>query len=113
MRVVQKVGPFWGISGLGLNDGLMNIFVFMLTITSIIGGLGGLAQVQFRPLLAYSSLGQTGWIGLIVLLQVNFFIVYILVYRILLRGLLLSLHVLNAYKIVDVPGTISRGSLII
>jgi NADH:ubiquinone oxidoreductase subunit 2 (subunit N) len=60
LRVVQKVGPFWGVSGLGMPFWLVDSFVVFLAITSVIGALGGLAQVQFRPLLAYSSLGQTG-----------------------------------------------------
>lgn len=54
------MGPFWGISGLGVSCWLVDSFVIFLVTTSLVGALGGLAQVQFRPLLAYSSLGQTG-----------------------------------------------------
>jgi len=58
--VVQKVGPFWGVSGLGFRGFLINFFGVFLVLTSVVGAIGGFAQVQFRPLLAYSSLGQTG-----------------------------------------------------
>nr|AJC10854.1 NADH deshydrogenase subunit 2 [Macoma balthica] len=104
LSVVQKVGPFWGISGLGVSCWLVDSFIIFLVITSLVGALGGLAQVQFRPLLAYSSLGQTGWMGLIALLSVDLFFFYMILYTILLVGLLLTLHIINSYSVVNIPG---------
>lgn len=84
--------------------------VFFLILTSLVGAFGGIAQVQFRPLLAYSSLGQTGWIGLICILNLELFVVYILLYTCLLGGLLCALHLMNCYVVVDVPGwSYSKG----
>lgn len=110
LSVVQKVGPFWGLSGLGLGDIMMNLVLILLVITSLIGSLGGLAQTQFRPLLGYSSLGQSGWIGLICVLSVNLFLIYILIYSILLSGLLISLHVINSFNVNNIVGDVnSKG----
>ncbi len=60
LSVVQKVGPFWALSGLGLIGFSIFFLLSFFILTSVIGAFGGIAQVQFRPLLAYSSLGQTG-----------------------------------------------------
>lgn len=57
---MQKLGPFWAISGLGFEGWLAGALIFILALTSLVGALGGLAQVQFRSLLGYSSLGQAG-----------------------------------------------------
>lgn len=92
--------------------GVPAFFLFSLFIfTSVIGAFGGIAQVQFRPLLAYSSLGQTGWMGMICIYNVNLFVVYIVLYRWLLGGLLCGLHFINAYSVVNVPGWSYRKGL--
>jgi len=102
--VVQKLGPFWVVSGLGIRSWLTSLLIFFLVLTSIVGAFGGIAQVQFRPLLAYSSLGQTGWMGIICMLNLELFILYIILYSCLLGGLLCALHIINSYSVVDVPG---------
>nr|YP_009642908.1 NADH dehydrogenase subunit 2 [Gari elongata]QCQ20472.1 NADH dehydrogenase subunit 2 [Gari elongata] len=112
LSVVQKLGPFWALGGLGLSGyGLLG-FMSTLVLTSVVGAFGGLAQVQFRPLLAYSSLGQTGWIGLVVMLSSELFLYYIVLYSLLLAGLLWGLNLLNSYSILSIPGwSFSKGVL--
>lgn len=40
----------------------LNIIIFtIVTLRSILGGVGGLNQTQLRPLLAYSSIGHISW----------------------------------------------------
>lgn len=90
---------------------MLERFLFFLIITSVVGGLGGLAQTQFRPLLAYSSLGQTGWMGLVAILSLKVFVMYIFLYMLLLRGLLSALHLINSYITLDVPGSIGRKGI--
>nr|QID02648.1 NADH dehydrogenase subunit 2 [Scrobicularia plana] len=107
LSVTQKVGPFWGISGLGLTSWVLESALFFLIMTSVVGGFGGLAQTQFRPLLAYSSLGQTGWMGLVCLLSLKVFVLYMILYSVLLSGLLSVLHMINSYSIYNVPGSLS------
>lgn len=85
---------------------------FIVVLTSVVGAVGGLAQVQFRPLLAYSSLGQTGWIGLLSLVQPELFLLYFLLYGLILVGLLTGLNLINSYSLVRVPGwRLSKGLL--
>nr|YP_006576384.1 NADH dehydrogenase subunit 2 [Iridona iridescens]AEV94278.1 NADH dehydrogenase subunit 2 [Iridona iridescens] len=111
LSVVQKVGPFWAVSGLGFGGLFFLFFSIFLVWTSIVGAFGGIAQVQFRPLLAYSSLGQTGWMGLICMMNLNLFVIYMFLYSWLLGGLLCSLHIINSYSVVDVPGWCSSKGL--
>nr|YP_009431973.1 NADH dehydrogenase subunit 2 [Donax vittatus]ATA66422.1 NADH dehydrogenase subunit 2 [Donax vittatus] len=99
LGVVQKIGPFWGLSGIGLSMGMLYFFFFMSTITSLVGAIGGLAQTQIRPLLSYSSLGQTGWMGLILMNDLEVFLGYLLIYSGLLGGLLLGLNMINHYTV--------------
>ncbi len=111
LRVVQKVGPFWVISSLGLDAFFIKGFVLFLVITSLVGSFGGIAQVQFRPLLAYSSLGQTGWIGIIAVLNLDLFVLYMRLYIILLGSLLFVLHEINSYRIFNLPGWANNKGL--
>lgn len=86
--------------------------IILLVSTSIVGAFGGLAQVQFRPLLAYSSLGQAGWIGLVVLIRAQLFLWYICLYRFILVGLILGLNAINSYRLIQIPGWSLRKGLI-
>ena len=84
--------------------------ILSLIITSLVGAIGGLAQVQFRPLLAYSSLNQTGWMGFVALITPVGFLYYMGLYSLLLGGLLIRLHLINSYKVYDLPNwDVSKG----
>lgn len=89
---------------MGFRCYVIDVFVFLLVVTSLVGAFGGLAQVQFRPLLAYSSLGQTGWIGLVCLLRVELFILYMGLYTTILGGLLLVLNLVKTYRVTNGSG---------
>nr|YP_006576396.1 NADH dehydrogenase subunit 2 [Hiatula diphos]YP_009642896.1 NADH dehydrogenase subunit 2 [Hiatula acuta]AEV94290.1 NADH dehydrogenase subunit 2 [Hiatula diphos]QCQ20460.1 NADH dehydrogenase subunit 2 [Hiatula acuta] len=104
LSITQKLGPFWALGGLGLSGMVLSGLMSAMVFTSVVGAFGGLAQVQFRPLLAYSSLGQTGWIGLVVMLSSELFLYYIVLYSLLLVGLLLGLNSLNSYSVSSVAG---------
>ena len=56
----QKIAPLVLImSSFGSNVLFLSVIG---VLGSIVGGFGGIAQSQFRPLLAYSSIGHIGWI---------------------------------------------------
>jgi len=60
-----------------------DFFVFVGVLSRVVGGIGGLNQTQFRPLLGYSSIGHMGWI--LVSIRVSsgvrfiYFFIYILI----------------------------------
>nr|YP_009971642.1 NADH dehydrogenase subunit 2 [Colochirus quadrangularis]QNG57237.1 NADH dehydrogenase subunit 2 [Colochirus quadrangularis] len=57
----QKIAPFFILSLINLNSP-NEITLFSATISILIGGWGGLNQTSIRKILAYSSIGQLGWI---------------------------------------------------
>nr|YP_010447201.1 NADH dehydrogenase subunit 2 [Donax dysoni]UTM92209.1 NADH dehydrogenase subunit 2 [Donax dysoni] len=104
LSVMQKIGPFWGVSGLGMSYMLVSVFLLLAVITSLVGAVGGLAQVHFRPLLAYSSLGQMGWMSCILFLNLEMFIAYMFLYSLLLIALLMGLNMMSNQSINESPG---------
>ena len=99
----QKIAPLWIL----VENLSNNSFIILLAaLNAIIGGIGGLAQTEIRPLLAYSSIGHIGWI----LYTINFsnwvIIIYFLSYA-------LHLYVLiNLFKKakIDTPKDLSLTS---
>ena len=78
--------------------------MLIAVITSLVGAVGGIAQTQFRSLLAYSSLGQAGWIVIISLFSVELFLIYVLLYSLLLSGLLCGLNRIRREEVTKIVG---------
>lgn len=57
----QKIAPLIILSSSNIIPNSF-IIIFLGSIGSVVGGIGGLNQTQLRPLLAYSSIGHLGWI---------------------------------------------------
>nr|YP_009003690.1 NADH dehydrogenase subunit 2 [Iwatanemertes piperata]AHB53115.1 NADH dehydrogenase subunit 2 [Iwatanemertes piperata] len=61
----QKLAPFFLLFGV-LSD-FFYLFLFFACVSSLVGGVGGVGQVQLRVLMGYSSINHLGWmIGLLV-----------------------------------------------
>lgn len=60
LRTWQKFGLFYVISGVGLGGMLLEVFIIRATFTRVVGAIGGIGQVYFRVILAYSSLVHSG-----------------------------------------------------
>lgn len=57
----QKIGPL-AIISYTLHIWNPTALLFAVTISAIVGRLGGLSQTQIRPLIAYSSISHIAWI---------------------------------------------------
>jgi len=86
--ILQKLIPLVIISCL-INGACPSYILFFCVLGSIIGGLGGLNQINLRYLLAYSSIGHLGWILIGCLTSINILIIYYLVYIIISRSIIL------------------------
>nr|QWS05427.1 NADH dehydrogenase subunit 2 [Cultellus attenuatus] len=106
----QKILPIWLISGMGLGGNLFNILAVCCVITALVGGIGGLGQVYFRPLIGYSSLVHSGWMVLLAVVSFFSIVVYLVVYSIILLGLLYSLSLSHSYCLQHIPGLFVNGS---
>nr|YP_009108162.1 NADH dehydrogenase subunit 2 [Panopea globosa]AIU56071.1 NADH dehydrogenase subunit 2 [Panopea globosa] len=91
LSTLQKVGPLWILSGLALSVKFASVMSILVAMTSFVGAIGGLGQVYFRSLLAYSSLVHSGWMGVLCLVSGMNFLLYLLLYSAILGGFVLSL----------------------
>nr|AUI11290.1 NADH dehydrogenase subunit 2 [Clanculus margaritarius] len=81
----QKLAPLFLLAMVVKSWSSMNNFVvpFLLlaaSLSSLIGGIGGLNQTQIRALLAYSSIGHIGWMLLCSILSVTILKIYFVIY---------------------------------
>nr|UJM44238.1 NADH dehydrogenase subunit 2 [Ensis leei] len=106
----QKILPLWLISGMGLSGLLSLMLVICSVMTALAGGLGGLGQVYFRPLIGYSSLVHSGWMVLLAVSSISSLLLYLSVYSMILLGLLYCLSLSHSYCLQHVPGLFLSGS---
>nr|WDE73840.1 NADH dehydrogenase subunit 2 [Panopea japonica] len=91
LSTFQKLAPFWVISGLSMGVEFVGFMGMLICVTSLVGAIGGLGQIYFRPLFAYSSLVHSGWMGLLCLSSSMSFLLYMLLYSVILGGFVFSL----------------------
>nr|ARQ20658.1 NADH dehydrogenase subunit 2 [Nacella clypeater] len=78
----QKLAPFFillsvGVSFFSVGYWLMSIFA---VFSSLFGGIGGIGETYLRSILAYSSIGHSGWMLYSGLLGFSTFCVYFFIY---------------------------------
>lgn len=71
------------------------VVYFLAGLNTIIGGIGGLNQTRFRPLLAYSSIGHIGWIIVAGRIGSGLFLWYFFLYAVLNLGIMVLLGNVN------------------
>lgn len=86
VRVWQKLGLIWFLSGLGLGGKILRLLEVFVVITSIIGGLGGLGVYHYRVLVAYSSLVHVGWMVIVRVVSPVGFLFYWGLYFFIIAG---------------------------
>nr|YP_001434591.1 NADH dehydrogenase subunit 2 [Asymmetron sp. A TK-2007]BAF76622.1 NADH dehydrogenase subunit 2 [Asymmetron sp. A TK-2007] len=68
------------------------ILLMLAPLSALVGGLGGLGQVQVRKLLAFSSIAHLGWLTTGLTVSALLGAMYFLVYIIISLPIFLSLH---------------------
>nr|WRK67299.1 NADH dehydrogenase subunit 2 [Nemopterinae gen. 1 sp. 1 YZ-2023a] len=89
----QKIAPFILISY------CFNFkFIYFIIMTSIIlGSIGGLNQVNLRSLMAYSSINHIGWMLSSLLISLNYWITYFVIYVMISLSIILTFNKLNIF----------------
>nr|YP_009695257.1 NADH dehydrogenase subunit 2 [Alicella gigantea]QAT19471.1 NADH dehydrogenase subunit 2 [Alicella gigantea] len=59
---VQKVNPFILISIIPKTQSLTTMLYLHMTMSAIVGAIGGLSQLSLRKVLAFSSIAHTAWL---------------------------------------------------
>jgi len=96
---IQKMAPLFVLVYLVIDLTIQGIFSMMAAISSIIGGIGGYNQTQIRTLLAYSSIGHTGWLGLASVIESHLAWLYFFVYIAILFGLMVTIWLNNLVSV--------------
>nr|YP_003001956.1 NADH dehydrogenase subunit 2 [Lineus viridis]ACO40324.1 NADH dehydrogenase subunit 2 [Lineus viridis] len=114
----QKLAPFFIL--LSLSSLFVWFFLFLGCLSSVVGGLMGIGQVQVRVLMAYSSISHWGWIlGLLSFsflcsffyFFVYFFITVVLFYFLSCQNLARTLNIKGVLGSFTMVGFLSLGGL--
>nr|YP_011008846.1 NADH dehydrogenase subunit 2 [Oligobrachia dogieli]WPV72836.1 NADH dehydrogenase subunit 2 [Oligobrachia dogieli] len=74
------------------------LIFFLSSLSSLVGGLGGLAQSQLRNLLAYSSIGHMGWTMSILPISPTISLIYFLCYSMITLPLIYIFFSFNFFS---------------
>jgi len=73
VSIIQKISPLWLLSNLMLIRGTTRSIEMLAVLTSIVGCLGGLGVLNYRVLIAYSSLVHLGFLVILCLAEISLF----------------------------------------
>nr|YP_002519873.1 NADH dehydrogenase subunit 2 [Myrmecobius fasciatus]ACK57358.1 NADH dehydrogenase subunit 2 [Myrmecobius fasciatus]QSH39817.1 NADH dehydrogenase subunit 2 [Myrmecobius fasciatus]CBJ55429.1 NADH dehydrogenase subunit 2 [Myrmecobius fasciatus] len=77
----------------------MNIMITLATLSTILGGWGGLNQTHLRKILAYSSIAHMGWMAIIVHINPTMTILNLIIYIFATLTIFLTLNYSTVTKI--------------
>ena len=95
LSTVQKFGPLLLI--LAIHQ-FSKLRIILAILSLLIRSLGGLAQTNLRPLIAYSSIHHIVWCFLGLIINFSLFYFYFLAYIIACIGLFITLHSYQIYS---------------
>jgi len=99
---VQKVGPIFFLCNLGAEELFYRIFGTFGMLTALVGGLAGINTVEYRSIIAYSSLVQSGWLVILACSGVQFLCyIYLFTYGVMLFLVVIELHYSNLSSVRD------------
>nr|QLH90196.1 NADH dehydrogenase subunit 2 [Meretrix lusoria] len=101
VSVVQKVAPLWLLSNFCLGSSVVNVMEVLGVLTCLIGCVGGIGMMNYRALMAYSSLVHLGFLVVLCLVEIGLFWNYLFVYGLLNLMLMWSLWSLSIYSYAD------------
>nr|YP_009192201.1 NADH dehydrogenase subunit 2 [Eurythoe complanata]ALO81716.1 NADH dehydrogenase subunit 2 [Eurythoe complanata] len=113
----QKIIPLGILMSLSASA---TMFIMVISsLSSLVGGIGGMNQTFLRPLLAYSSIGHIGWMLGISMFNLMISLIYFTVYSLILLPLLFILNhsqlsnIRQSLSISHIPATSQMTALLI
>lgn len=100
----QKLAPFFLLLSCLQRTITKRLIKFSLLLSSILGGVVGLAYSSLRKIIAFSSINHIGWLISGILIKLSSWIIYFILYSTLL-GLLI--FILNLNNIVTISNTLN------
>nr|UNO53650.1 NADH dehydrogenase subunit 2 [Ixodes vespertilionis] len=93
---LQKVIPLHIITM--INSYMLIPFIIM---SSMVGSFGGLNQTSFKKILAFSSISHLSWILSLILINQNFWVMYLIIYMLILMKIIYLLKKNNSLFIMN------------
>nr|UYB78730.1 NADH dehydrogenase subunit 2 [Ornithodoros turicata] len=85
---IQKIIP------LHITSMFVNKFIFIaITMSAMMGSLGGLNQFSIRKILAFSSITHLAWMLSLIMLNSNMWLMYMLIYTTILAFIINFMHI--------------------
>nr|YP_010688223.1 NADH dehydrogenase subunit 2 [Pillucina pisidium (Dunker, 1860)]WBR65417.1 NADH dehydrogenase subunit 2 [Pillucina pisidium (Dunker, 1860)] len=110
LSVWQKLVPLVVLGSL-MNGVMVNFVMLMAGLGGLIGGAGGFLQTQFRVLMAYSSIGHSGWLVAGSLCSPFSGVCYFLLYSLLTGVFFILLSYMNLEGYQSLGGSFSPVSI--
>nr|WHM51563.1 NADH dehydrogenase subunit 2 [Acorhinotermes subfusciceps] len=88
LMTVQKAAPLMLIS-YSIESNIFNIMI--ITLSVIIGAIGGLNQTSMRKIMTYSSINHTGWMLMAMTTSESMWVMYFLVYSLLVTTVVVAI----------------------
>jgi len=92
----QKIAPLLLISCIKLSK-----ILIIVALAVSVGAIGGLNQIQLKPLLAYSRIAHSGWIILAAAFRLSLWLTYFVIYSLLSYTIVFTAFKSNLKKISD------------
>nr|AVE15601.1 NADH dehydrogenase subunit 2 [Theopropus elegans] len=93
---LQKIAPLMLISYLLTN----NYFIqFMIILSALFGAFGGFNQISTRKILSFSSINHIGWMLITMIMGINLWFMYFLIYTINITSIILLMNMNNMHYI--------------
>nr|YP_010598408.1 NADH dehydrogenase subunit 2 [Deroplatys truncata]UIX55352.1 NADH dehydrogenase subunit 2 [Deroplatys truncata] len=89
---IQKVAPLMFISYLITNNFFIQIII---TISAIMGAIGGLNQISLRKILSFSSINHIGWMLTTMIMGSNFWMTYFIIYTVNIIPIIFMVNKMN------------------
>ena len=97
LLTIQKLGPLFVLSGESYF--FSSFLVFFGVLRVLVRGVMGYNQVYIRSLMAYSSIGHSGWLIISFVYRFSLFLLYIWVYFLLVCVLFRLFFVMEVHKV--------------
>nr|ASY98288.1 NADH dehydrogenase subunit 2 [Decimiana sp. JZ-2017] len=109
MLSIQKIAPLILISYLLSN----NLFIQLIIISSaFIGAMGGLNQTSLRKIMSFSSINHIGWMLMAMIMGINMWFNYFLIYTINILLIFSFMNLLNLSYILQIFNSFNSKKLI-
>nr|AAQ09115.1 NADH dehydrogenase subunit 2 [Corytophanes percarinatus] len=96
----QKLAPM-ALMTITANNLSPTILIYMGTLSTMIGGWGGLNQTQTRKIMAYSSIAHLGWMATISTIMTNMMLMNLMLYITMTTSMFLMLILSKSKTIQD------------